>query len=258
MITKKEREKLVKFIYSREQPEGGFSFTPSTPPTLEDTFFAFRLLEELDGCFVSKQTISYINKLQLNEFHNPKHLYQLANLYRISNLVDSKNLLREKINSDDKFFVSTIADLYYMVMAKLMLKISVNTLTENEQKILSTAQTKTVKPTQELKHLIILMKKLHIPFQSKEYILMIRNSQNHDGGFGITPHSTSYIEPTYHALRGLEELNALPDNIDRCELFVKSCISNIGGFGRQITTVPSIEYSYYAVSSLKIIDVMKK
>ncbi|MDH7506805.1 MAG: hypothetical protein QHH15_03320 [Candidatus Thermoplasmatota archaeon] len=106
------------------------------------------------------------------------------------------------------------------------------------------------------------MKKLHLTFQPKKYVLLIQNSQNPDGGFGIVPHTTSFLESTYHALKSLKELNTIPLNITKCERFVHSCITKTGGFGRQITTVPSIQYSYYAFISLnislKIINEMKR
>ncbi|MDH7518059.1 MAG: hypothetical protein QHH19_06955 [Candidatus Thermoplasmatota archaeon] len=131
-------------------------------------------------------------------------------------------------------------------------------LGEKEQDIVSSAQQKPVKSMEECKQLVILMKKLRVPFKQQEYVNMIQTGQNFDGGFGIIPHSTSFLESTYQALRGLNELHARPVDINKCEFFVRSCLTNIGGFGRQITTVPGVEYSYYAFISLKIIDEMKK
>jgi hypothetical protein len=144
-----------------------------------------------------------------------------------------------------------------MVLIKELLHMQV-TLTRNEQAVLSSAQLKPVKSMEEYKQLVILMINLHSSFQQQEYVHIIQTSQNFDGGFGIVPHSTSFLEPTYQALRGLKELHAFPVDIHECERFVHSCLTNIGGFGRQITTVPALEYSYYAFLSLKIIDEMKK
>jgi hypothetical protein len=257
MITEKEKKELKKFIHSREQPEGGFSFSPTTPPTLEDTYFALRLLEELQEYSISTQTESYITRLNQKEFHQPKHLYQLATIYRIIHLTDTENSLPDTIIHNHEFVINTLSDLYYMVLTKELLHMQV-TLTRNEQSVLSSAQLKPVKSMEECKQLVILMIKLHSPFQQQEYIHLIQTTQNFDGGFGIVQHSTSFLEPTYQALRGLKELHARPIDIHECERFVHSCMTNIGGFGRQITTVPTLEYSYYAFLSLKIIDEMKK
>jgi len=257
MITEKEKKELKKFIYSRVQPEGGFSFSPTTPPTLEDTYFALRLLEELQEYSISTQTESYITRLNQKEFHQPKHLYQLATIYRIIHLTDTENSLPDTIIHNHEFVINTLSDLYYMVLTKELLHMQV-TLTRNEQSVLSSAQLKPVKSMEECKQLVILMIKLHSPFQQQEYIHLIQTTQNFDGGFGIVQHSTSFLEPTYQALRGLKELHARPIDIHECERFVHSCMTNIGGFGRQITTVPTLEYSYYAFLSLKIIDEMKK
>jgi len=257
MITEKEKKELKKFIHSRVQPEGGFSFSPTTPPTLEDTYFALRLLEELQEYSISTQTESYITQLNQKEFHQPKHLYQLATIYRITHLTDSENSLHETITHNHEIILNTLSDLYYMVLTKQLLQIPV-ILTRNEQAVLSSTQLKPVKSMEECKQLVVLMIKIHSSFEQQEYIRIIQTGQNHDGGFGIVPHSTSFLEPTYQALRGLKELHVLPVDIHECERFVHSCITNIGGFGRQITTVPALEYSYYAFLSLKIIDEMEK
>lgn len=44
-----ERQKLEAFILSREQPEGGFSFSQFTPPTREDTYHAIESLKILEN-----------------------------------------------------------------------------------------------------------------------------------------------------------------------------------------------------------------
>jgi len=257
MITEKEKKELKKFILSREQLEGGFSFSQTTPPTLEDTYFALRLLEELQECSVSTQTISYINQLKQKEFHHPKHLYQLATIYKITHLINSEKSLHDKIIHNNEILLNTLSDLYYMILTKEVFHIKI-ALTKNEENILSLAKLKTVKSMEEFKQLVILMMKLHISFHQQEYVYIIQTSQNYDGGFGIIPHSTSYLEATYQALRALKELHNQPADIHECERFVHSCMTNIGGFGRHITTVPALEYSYYAFSSLKIIYEMKK
>ena len=257
MIIEKEKKELKKFILSREQPEGGFSFSQTTPPTLEDTYFALRLIEELPEYSVNTQTISYIKQLNKKEFHQLKHLYQLATIYKITHLTDSEKSLHNKIIHNNEILLNTLSDLYNLVLTRELLHMQV-TRTRNEKNIISSAQMKSIKSMEECKQLVILMIKLNISFQQQEYVNIIQTSQNRDGGFGIVPHSTSFLEPTYQALRGLKELQSLPVDILECERFIHSCMTNIGGFGRQITTVPSLEYSYYAFRSLKIIDEMKK
>jgi len=253
MITEKKKKELINFIHSREQTDGGFSFSQTTPPTLEDTYFALRLLEELKQYSLSKQTISYITGLNQNEFHYPKHLYQLAVIYRIIHNIDLQKSLCDKIIHENEIISNDLYDSYYMILTEELLIITTN-LTKKERDILSSAQKKQVKSMEEYKQLIIIMKKLNIPLQSQQYISIIQNSQNHDGGFGIVPNSTSYLEPTYHALRSLRELHVFPIDINQCERFIDSCMANIGGYGRQTITVPTLEYSYYALMSLNIIE----
>jgi hypothetical protein len=257
VLTKKEKEDLIGFIYSRERPEGGFSFSESTPPTLEDSYFALSLLEELGEHYTSKQTVSYITSLKQRGYTNPKYFYQLASVYRITRLQDRINALYDVIKLGDEIVISTLSDLYYMFLTRLMLHIPI-TLKKNERDIISSVRLKKVKSMEECKQLVILMKGMRMVFKSEEYIIMIQESQNLDGGFGCVPRSTSFLEHTYNALHGLKELQAAPVNIKQCERFVRSCLANVGGFGRQMTTIPTLEYSYYAFMSLKFIDEMKK
>jgi len=257
MIDEKERDDLVKFIYSREQPEGGFSFSEMTPSTLEDTYFALRLLEELDKCSVSKTTILYIRSLNINDIKIPKHFYQVTNIYRIADLPDKLKIVKDRIIFNNKIILNTLADLYYLVLTKEYLNMPITPI-ENERNILTLAQKRNVKSMEEYKQLVTIMKKLRISFQQKEYSQSIRASQNPDGGFGLVTNSTSFLEPTYHALHALKELDTTPKDTHECKRFVYSCMTRISGFGRQTVTVPSLEYSYYAIVSLKIIDMMKK
>lgn len=258
MINQKEKKKLIEFIYSRERPEGGFSFSRSTPPTLEDTYFALKLLEELKQHSISRQTIFYITQFKQKEFHYPKHLYQLAIIYRITHNNDLENSLRNKIINKYKIILNTLSDLYYMTLTKEILALLTTDITKNEKDILLSAQMKPVKSMEEYKQLIILMKKLNVPFKSQEYARIIQDSQNPDGGFGIVPNSTSYLESTYHALKVMKVLDVFPIDVHQCKRFIDSCIAKFGGYGRQTITVPSLEYSYYALMSLKIIGEKKK
>lgn len=248
---------LVRFVHSYEQPDGGFSFSQMAPPTLEESYFALRLLEELQSVFISEKTKSYIARLHHMEFHHPKHLYQLAMIYRIAQRPQLTAIVCDRIMLNHDIIISTLTDLYYLIGTKKLCSIPI-ALTKNERILLSSAELKPGKSIEECKQVIVLMKIFQDYFEPQHYIQLIQSAQNPDGGFGIIPHSTSFLEHTYHALRGLYALHALPLDLDLCESFLRLCITRTGGFGRQITTIPSIEYSYYAVLGLKIIDGMKE
>ncbi len=257
MIPEKEKNNLITFIQSREQTEGGFSFSQTTPATLEDTYFALRLLEKLNAPTMSRQTISFVTQLDRHDFLFPKHFYRLAIIYRIAHQIDLEKSLRNKIIHNQKIILNTLSDVYYSMLTKELFQIVPTNLMKNEQDIFTSVQMKPVKSMEEYTQLIMLIKRFHISFPTHEYVTIILNSQNHDGGFGIVPHSTSYLEPTYQALCGLKEVHFLPIDIQQCERFINSCMANIGGYGRQIITVPTLEYSYYALMSLIIIGEMK-
>ncbi|MEM0466751.1 MAG: prenyltransferase/squalene oxidase repeat-containing protein [Candidatus Thermoplasmatota archaeon] len=257
MLTEQKKKKLISFIYSREQEVGGFSSSHTAPPTVEDTYFALQLLAEFNEISVSKQTISYISQLNHLELRSPKQIYQVATIYRLTHQIDLFNDLYSKI-MEDAVMLNTLSDVYYMVLIKELYQIKPARLTTKEHDLLVSVQMKNEKALVDYQQLIFLMKKFGLSFPSQEYITVIQNSQNPDGGFGIVPYSTSYLEPTYYALTCLKELHAPLLHVSRCERFVDSCITRIGGFGRQMITLPTPEYSFYAVMSLKLIEQIKK
>ena len=60
MISQEEKKKLIDFIYSREKPEGGFSFAKTAPSTLEDIYCTLKALEELHSTPMILKTVNVL------------------------------------------------------------------------------------------------------------------------------------------------------------------------------------------------------
>jgi prenyltransferase beta subunit len=105
---------------------------------------------------------------------------------------------------------------------------------------------------------VFLLKKLGIKFNKQEYVAWIKKCQGFEGGFGLGPGSTSFLESTHAALTALSILRSSPNDIEECEKFIRCCQAGRGGFGRQITTVPTLESTYQVVHSFKLVSKMRR
>jgi prenyltransferase beta subunit len=109
----------------------------------------------------------------------------------------------------------------------------------------------------EVTRLIFVMNKMELEYEEKKFIKWIQKSQSSDGGFGFLPYTTTFLENTCYALRGLHILNALPSNIDMCEKFVKNCRTGNGGYARKSNALGTLQATYHAICCHEIINRMK-
>ena len=89
-----ERQKLEAFILSREQPEGGFSFSQLTPPTREDTYYALRSLNTLETNYTNNRTNDYIRNLLVTDHSSSRHLYQILYLLNTRQLSGCQHAIK--------------------------------------------------------------------------------------------------------------------------------------------------------------------
>ncbi len=236
-----EIKKIAKFVLSHKQKDGGFSFAKEMPSTIEDTYFALQILYELDIPYKEEDTFEFIKSIEKNNLL-AKHIYQISeinksykiNISWISDIIKKQTLPKE------------LESLYYFVKIDKIKKIKKNELKElnlkiyDDEKLLSNLCYKT-----------IILKKTGIKINEQKIIKEIQDFQRKDGGFGFTKESLPcFIEQIYLAIETLAELNAKPKRIKECIELIDSFKSNEGVYGRQMSTVPSLEATYYAVLCL--------
>jgi hypothetical protein len=74
----------------------------------------------------------------------------------------------------------------------------------------------------------------------------------------MLPYTTTFLENTCYALRGLYALNVIPIDLEKCEQFVISCKTGNGGFSRKSSSLGTLQSTYHAICSLEIMNKMKK
>lgn len=241
------KDEVCSFVLRYEQLGGGFSFARTTPATLEDTFYALATLDLLKIQYSNDKTKEYIRSIE--KIGGVKHLFQILFISKRYNIE-----IAWLYNAIENFPFETIHDpesIYYASKIAELLgndEITIK-LIQNLKKISMKEHL-----LSELCWKAISHKKLGVQFDKEKVAEKIKQFQGYDGGFSFTEKGApSFIEETYLAMEALSELSHKPNNTEACISFVQSCRANDGGYGRQITTVPSLEATYYAVAILKIL-----
>ena len=252
----KNKKQIADFVLSKEQKVGGFGFAKISPPTGEDTYFAVKILNELQVPYKNSKTVSYVKNVEIQKNIHAKQLNHLVYLYKIFDLNEELKRVTESIVEFSEN-IDSLSELYYLLRLKENLDIRIDS-NEKIGNILSSTIRKPPECMSDCEMRIFLMNNLKLHFNRQRYIGWIQKAQNGDGGFGFFPGSTSFLENVYYALKSLKQLHSKPLELDKCEYFVRGCTTNNGGFGRQISAVPKLEYTYYGIRCLKILDGMKK
>jgi hypothetical protein len=251
VFSKKNKKEIIDFVMSHELSDGGFSVSLFAPPSLEDTYYALKSLRELGNNHISETTVRYLKELlkqgKLSSLKLAYHLGVLIKDYRIRVKLDAIEKTLKNLHPN------TVSELYYFFMLNKILFHKAKL--DKEKSIWSKDRTpEKLKYAEEVGRYVLLMKELGLSYDKERYIHWLQLLQNSDGGFGMKPGTTSFLEHTYMALRALIALNAKPLLVKKCREFIITSQANDGGFGRQSITVPRLEYTYFAIISFKIID----
>lgn len=246
MPSKKELKQTINFIFSREQRQGGFSFAEFMPSTIEDTYFATKALEVIKLFLkkdipVKQESIEFIKNLtsQINTI-------DLKSYYQLSWLLEYYNFKFEKQIKSTQTKVKDIEQFYYLI-----------SLTKdpgkNNKKILK-KEINDLQYIQDIAYLLLSKRKLGLKIDKNLYTSRIQEIQNLDGGFGFYKGSTTFLENTYWAIKALNSIGKKPLDTKTCIDFIKRCRVRNGGYGRNSSTVPSLETTFYALESLRLLN----
>jgi hypothetical protein len=228
--------KVIDFVLMREKDEGGFGATPLLPPTIEDTYFAIKILAlfnyslniEKHANFLLSQNIS---NLPLDP------LAKLLKILNIFSLIDKANF--SSLTSYHNY-IKNLAEISFILKDEKNLKFLKSLVIKNLSKL----------SLKSLKEFYFLYKILREAFP-KKFLESILEAQNADGGFGFFKGTTSYMENTYYACYILYRHDLQPKNLKKLKDFVLSCQNADGGFGRNSQGISFLESTYHALWILK-------
>ncbi len=244
-----KREDILQFVLARKRQSGGFAMTPLLPASLEDTYHAVKILKILAHPIPSS-TKAYIASLRWSDYYLPKNLYQLAILYQAMEQVLPTKELSETIRCILKWKKLSLEHLTYL--ARLLKLLNLGMLKATLCQRISFDRWRVLK---ELYHIMDCTQVCHISLPQKA-ASWVKQCQNGDGGFGFMPHTSSFLENTYYALKLMLYLKTKPENIRQCRQFIRYCyVSSRGGFARSPGGVVLLESTYHGLSALKMLEI---
>ncbi len=251
--------KIYQFVLARRVETGGFSAFPTVAPSVQDTYYALRILEsllgldqdELSSVINDAHLKSYLQHIDKNRNVSCKTIFQY--LYSCSVLcMSADEKWSGRVIEDRLMKANTLVDIYYCVrILREICNSSVNVFEKQMQFF-----AKNWANAEQLSMLLYITEgSCRILSRSKkDMIAWLQMCQAPDGGFGGMPGTTSFIEKGYACLRGLSLLKATALRPDKAKSFIMSCKTADGGFARKNGGAPFLDATWHAVASLALLE----
>lgn len=233
--------RVVQYLKDRQKEEGGFSFVPELYPDIEDTYYAIRILQLLNGEVDRSKTANYLKGIDWMEACLPRAIYMLVYLHRSLNM-EFPPQLTDLLKRDWARFQALDVQYFFDEIQKLLN----DPLHPFQFSFFFQFHPKD--NLQALRKKVSILLNHGIDFNTQEILKWVQLCQNGDSGFGFYPGTTSFMENTYWALEILSKLQASPWRIDTCREYILGCQTKSGGFGRAPISFPFIESTFHAVS----------
>ena len=240
------KAELVGYLSRLEKPEGGFSFAPTAPPCIKDTYYAalsFAMLGEKDR--PGRTTIQWLKE---EPFHIETPLSTVACRVRLHRMLKIplpvhwlnerlKQEVRKDLNPRRLTCLKELSQVVYGCKEVIEQAVEVTDIYPHPW---DTTETLYYKAT--------ITEEQHDQWRNR-VALWLRECRNGDGGYGCKPGTTSFLEHIYWAMRLMEKAGielSQQEHENTCQ-FVRNCQSRRGGFGRAPEGVPFIDSTYHAL-----------
>jgi hypothetical protein len=243
--------KIIHYLEERQNEKGGFSFAINLCPDIEDTYYATRIFQLLNGDVDRNNTANYLRNISLGEFAFPRVVYMLLYLH-LSVVGELPRQLIDLYRKDWSGFRILDAQ-YFSDEIRKLLNQPMKPLASS-----SPFQFHRLENLQSLRKKVSVLINHRIDFDKQEIVRWVQLCQNGDGGFGFYPGTTSYMENNYCALEILSKLYSAPMEIDLCQKYIISCQTANGGFGRAPASFPFIESTFHGLVGLLLLGRMEK
>jgi len=279
--------KIIKFVLSRRNDDGGYGFCPphygaEFPSSSSDTFYALSILHMLgEKISHSHRTEEYLFSLQNEDgsfsgmtsaFHTVKSLELLGSKPKKLHFLDRlEGYLKGKKSVKGEEFMSGFLSAEYdtssspykhvycavEILKTLGRKVSLNEvewiLPEGKHGGFGVGSSDIISTFYALSCLHAAgypMKELE---KTKKFV---EGCEHREGGFTSIPHITPpYMEDTYFGLASAKLLGIEPKHPDRSDWFVASCQNTDGGFRRSFFQgISTLDNTYFALCALNNIE----
>ncbi len=238
------------FVICRKKREGGFAATELLPATVEDTYYALKIIENLRNLNLNidynpqkdEALIAWLS--QNKEWKEPKVFYQFLRISIMCNFKIEKKFIIQYLNNRGSRII-TLERMFYLTKISELVNFS-------PLYIKKLPLPKIAKDWWMFIYLVgkgIIKQRL----EKQKIIEYFRNCQNPDGGFGFFPGTTSYMDNTYFCLKALKFLGSKPKEPEEALNFILFCQKESGGFARTPGAAAFLESTFYAIESLQIL-----
>ncbi len=243
-----EAAKILRhYVLEREKEGGGFALTPGLPATVEDTYYAVRILELLGNAEPLNRTRSYLDRLDWGISRRAKIIYAILYLGRkfacpkvcpFSFSPEITRVLEEAYYWQKIYKLGENAP---VCQARVDFDLSALVLPAN--------------PTiRDLRYYLALKADRLPPSEVAHWVRWAQACQSPAGGFGFKPGTTAFMDNILPALEILRQLGHAPLHGQKLVDFILACQTRAGGFARTSGGAPFLECSYQALKSLYLLN----
>jgi len=271
-LSEARKNKLISWILSKQNKDGGFTFPYPLPSMPSATFYAVSSLKMLQAEVPNKdKTIKYLLNLQSA---NGKY-YSIYTAYFSIKALSCFNMMPKNPAGAVKGILEYIArwkriSKHYMevtspletvcysveILTLLGYRKSLGEISKLVLKFLNDDGGFGIRNNSEIITTYFALFTLHLIGHSLEKprktINFIKKCQNQDYGFASAPRVYShFIEDTYYGIKSLELLNEKIDRPEQTFKFILRCQNKDGGFNRSVAGgCSTLENCFYAVHIL--------
>jgi prenyltransferase beta subunit len=242
-------ERLTDFILARQKDDGCFAASPSLPSTVADTWYGVSLCRFLDEQFLYPFLARVLDRGKILSFvrgHDAlmpslplRIIFFLAELHKFATAEWPR--LQDHLLARSRSKTLACSHLFYLRQLFPHLRHRLRAWKPDRSRA-------------TCRDLYFCLKAGESGDQ--EMVDWIRRCQNHDGGFGFFPGTTSYMEYSDYSLSALYLLGGRPVYPDRAGDFIAYCQAGSGGFARSIRALPMLESSWHAIHALAVLSKM--
>ncbi len=261
-------ERLKRFVLSRKNEDGGFSFCKPLPSSVPETFYAVFILKAI-GCEVGEDVVEFLLNRLRPEVPTMFYVFNALNVLGVEPPDYSEFLLKrldEAVGreisglSGERGITATysfenpnvLREIYMIVSCLRILNVEVD-LGDFVRRFKRGKGYGVNSPNLKDTFFAVGIK------EDEDVIEFVMEHECDCGGFSKKPNSyPPYLEDTFYAISTLNVLNFNYKN-GKTVKYILSLQNSDGGFRRSIYGgISTLEDSYYAIASLKIMGVEER
>jgi hypothetical protein len=265
-------KKVIDYVISRQNDDGGYTFCQGTESNLQDTYYGLAILDLLHHPFPNvERTIYWLRNFEVDNIYSCYYVAKALELCGKKLDEHLINLIISFIDAQDmgENLSTPLTDAYLGTTSEFMTTFIISELSKilklepngrrtaswllsflNRDGGFGANRCSNVVSTY---HAVASLNNLRYNVKNlRETIAYVRSCEKPSGGFAIVPQApTPYMEYTYCGMMSLDLFGKKCRFPTRVAEFVFKCQNLSGGFGRSDFSISTFENTFQAISILK-------